>query len=208
MTCAILVNLSTCRVLKVTRTIQQAEYYAEMLCPFDNFIITGAEKRHWAKFTALELGILYKDLRGVEHPADEYSRVLTSVHAAIIELPIDDTPCEVLATRLGRPLRIALHGAKGLKPVAATGVSAPWAKATTPPVANVAPVAPRAESPVSVEPKREGVTKRVWIIAQELAPKHSDQKELRAAIIGACVAEGIHPSTAATQYSRWKASTK
>lgn len=45
-----------------------------------------------------------------------------------------------------------------------------------------------------------GATARVWAIADTM-PKAD-----RATIIAACVAEGINPSTAGTQYSKWKKS--
>ena len=43
-----------------------------------------------------------------------------------------------------------------------------------------------------------GATAKVWGIADEVG------KADRNAIIAACVAQGINPSTAATQYSKWK----
>lgn len=46
-----------------------------------------------------------------------------------------------------------------------------------------------------------GATRKVWEIADRI---FADKGIDRAAIIEACVAEGINPATAATQFSKWK----
>lgn len=48
----------------------------------------------------------------------------------------------------------------------------------------------------------KGATRRVWEIADETCP-HGAEID-RAAIIEACVAQGINASTAGTQFSKWK----
>lgn len=64
-----------------------------------------------------------------------------------------------------------------------------------------APTKPSAGRSEGGRPSK-GATARVWEIASEIAGQGGD----RAAIIAACVAEGINPSTAGTQYSKWKRS--
>lgn len=50
-----------------------------------------------------------------------------------------------------------------------------------------------------------GVTKRVWDIADQITLNiQVVDKHYRAAIIAACVKEGINESTAATQYNKWR----
>lgn len=60
-------------------------------------------------------------------------------------------------------------------------------------------------------PKENGVTRpkagtstgRVWEIVEQLKGRKADVPK-RAEVIEAAVAEGINPSTAATQYGRWR----
>lgn len=49
-------------------------------------------------------------------------------------------------------------------------------------------------------PPLKGATAMVWAIASDIAAKGGDRK----AIMEACVAAGINPATAGTQYSKWK----
>lgn len=66
--------------------------------------------------------------------------------------------------------------------------------------------APRAAASGGVAPTRPRAgttTARVWDIADTALQGGAEGKALRAQIVAACVAEGIDPSTAATQYSKW-----
>lgn len=58
------------------------------------------------------------------------------------------------------------------------------------------PGQPKGDGPATAPVK--GATARVWAIADGMPTAD------RASIIAACVAEGINPSTAGTQYSKWK----
>lgn len=49
----------------------------------------------------------------------------------------------------------------------------------------------------------KGATARVWVIADAVTAEKGGTID-RAAIIARCEAEGINPSTAGTQYSKWK----
>ncbi len=64
--------------------------------------------------------------------------------------------------------------------------------------------APRAASPDAgpVTAPTKGVTAQVWAIADTFLVEKSAVD--RAAIIKLCEAAGIHPATAATQFSKWK----
>jgi hypothetical protein len=71
---------------------------------------------------------------------------------------------------------------------------------------------PKTES--NTAPKSTSTTGLVWILADaELSklsmasiPDDFDWKPLRASIMAACEFEGVNKATAATQYSKWKAS--
>ena len=57
-------------------------------------------------------------------------------------------------------------------------------------------------------PHPNTTTGRVWVIADACfarAPDNANWKEIRAHIIADCKAQNINESTAATQYSKWKA---
>ncbi len=59
-----------------------------------------------------------------------------------------------------------------------------------------------AEFKVTVTKRGTGVVARVWEIASELKTKNADLQ--RKDVIQACVMAGINPSTAATQYQKWR----
>lgn len=62
--------------------------------------------------------------------------------------------------------------------------------------------APKDEKNGVVRPGAGSTTGRVWEIAVKLSTKKEAAK--RKTVIDACVAEKINPSTAATQYGRWR----
>ena len=68
------------------------------------------------------------------------------------------------------------------------------------------PSVPREPRVAGEPPKATSTTGRVWLIADRVYVAGTDWKMARTAIIAACTAEGINEATAATQYSKWKAS--
>jgi len=77
--------------------------------------------------------------------------------------------------------------------------------------ANAAP-APKAKPAASGEPAerpRQGITKRIWELADELLAvtgSVGNLKEFRKKVIDRAQAEGANAGTAATQFGKWKAS--
>ena len=70
------------------------------------------------------------------------------------------------------------------------------------------PRAPRVPREPGAAPAAGSKTGKVWELAdrvQTAQPKLA-AKELRAAVIKACLAEGINKSTASVQYGKWKTS--
>lgn len=61
------------------------------------------------------------------------------------------------------------------------------------------------QSSVPGRPRAGSSTGRVWDIADSFKDKYGTDKELRKAVIDACVAEGINSSTASVQFGKWKA---
>ncbi len=57
---------------------------------------------------------------------------------------------------------------------------------------------------VPIRPRTAGATQQVWEIADKLCGPTPEDMPERKAIIDACIAQGINPATASTQYSKWK----
>lgn len=71
-----------------------------------------------------------------------------------------------------------------------------------------APTVPTGDgsTPVPTKPRKAGATAKVWEIADVVLTEvgSEDIKALRAAIMDACITDGINKATAGTQYSKWK----
>lgn len=139
----------------------------------------------YLSFTEMELKILHRNMVGDEHPAQTAEVLVRAVKGHV----------------------------QGLEPVArphthTVVVSAPVAPPKTP-VAPLTPETPtRTPDKQTTRPKAGTATGRVWEVADEVYAQqpHGTVKELRQRIIEACTAQGINPSTSATQYSRWRGS--
>lgn len=71
------------------------------------------------------------------------------------------------------------------------------------------PEAPKPAASASNERPRQGITKRIWEIADELLAvtgSMGNAKEFRSKVIVRAEVEGANPGTAATQFGKWKAS--
>ena len=135
------------------------------------------EGRSFARLDKLALQYLYWNVCK-ETPPEEYGELVRNCLAKLNALPEDATPVEDLEHEVAR---LYLE----------TPASAPAEKA---------PREPGAPPP---RPKATSTTGRVWEIADRmLAAGATDRK----AVIAACEAEGINPSTASTHYGKWKAS--
>lgn len=75
----------------------------------------------------------------------------------------------------------------------------PADRISPPPLERTKPKARGASS--DGKPSPSGATGKVWLIADRV---HAEKGLDRKAIMDACVAEGINPSTAGTQYAKWK----
>ena len=111
-----------------------------------------------------------------EAPPEDYNHLVRQCLAKLNTLPEDQTPLEDLEREVAR-----LYPESQLTPGStSTGqVDAPSA------------------------PKATSTTGKVWMIADRLLATGSTDRK---AVIAACVAEGINPATASTQYGKWRAS--
>lgn len=149
-------------------------------------IAPPVEGRGLAKIERFPLQYLFWNLTQ-RTPPDDYGELCKQTLVAIDALPLDATSIEDLERRVAAIAPPQQESAKQ-----ENGESKPARQ-------------------VSERPKGTSVTGRVWEIADECLAKTgltaaqvSDWKPIRAAIMTACEAEGIHSATGATQYSKWK----
>jgi hypothetical protein len=146
------------------------------------------EARGFTNMPVEQLQYLYWNTMQLPPPA-EYADLVKAMQAAAELLPVDATPVETLEREVAR-LYPDEPGQRSDKPKE-----------------------PRAPGEPHERPKGTSTTGRVWEVADAqfaaLSPANdatnADWKAIRTAIVAACEAEGINKATAATQYSKWKA---
>lgn len=197
----LLIDLDNLAVQKKTETYFQACAWCAILRPSvkHESLVAPLEKRTLAKFTEYELGMLYHNTfkRGVP-PTSKYADLLAAVYDAIERMPADTTTQEILDAK---------H--RELRPEDFVEMKAPANTRVTP--AEKAPknTTPKPVSTGGKRPAEGSVTGRCWTLADSLLGDNDlsaiDLKVFRASLVEQAVAQGIDPSTASTQFSRWKA---
>lgn len=133
--------------------------------------------RSFAKFEKIQLQYLFWNLLGTT-PPDDYNALVAACLAKLEAEPMDDTSDDFLERQ------------------AAEAIAAEEASADAKPKAPVDPLA---------RPAREtSTTGLVWKLADEQYRLAGNKLPDRKAVLDACAAEEINPSTAATQYAKWK----
>lgn len=150
------------------------------------------EGRGFAKFDLLQLQYLYWNSCN-KPPTSDYGELVIACMTAFEAMPVSDVSVEALKVEVAKLVppedELDKLGAEA-KPV------------------KRAPV-PRKPGET---PAATSTTGKVWIIADRVLAAHpaitatTDWKPIRDAIIAACESEGINKATAATQYSKFKAS--
>jgi len=174
------IDLTDLQFVKAAETLEQAEYWAAILVPRNEHVIVSMTEEHLRPMPTIDLYRLVSETpqgNGGELPPKH--SLITKALAIMSNLPIDTTPVSELREKLGRDLP-----APDPQPREMPGEEK---KVKDKPITS--PNRPRPGSK----------TARVWELADELGN--------RAAVIAACEKEGVNPSTAATQYARWKHST-
>lgn len=150
-------------------------------------IAPALEGRGFAKLEAEQLQYIYWNLTQ-QTPPSEYAELCSSLLELAKKLPVDDTPIEVLEAEVRRRCPDEVEQ-------------------------TASPKTPREPRAPSERPKGTSTTGRVWELADkalaETYPQAGaivDWKVVRAALMRLTDAEGINSATAATQYSKWKAS--
>lgn len=141
----------------------------------------------WAKLDRMEALMLYRNMTGLVRNMMDYPIVLDDL--AVLARALPETIIE--------PSPLPPGEEEYVIPV------------STPP--QLAPLTPRSHpkpdsKPNPKPPSSKGSTGRVWEIADDVYGGFPDTpvKELRALVIQTCTEAGIHPATAATQWSKWK----
>ncbi len=173
--------------LKAVPTLEQAEYWADILAPTSDFYVTDAvSNKSFSIYTHYELRMLYYNTVG-ELVSDnmDYSKLLAGVKKLAEDLLVDETSLEDLKTKLGH---------ERVEPE----ISAETVEQESKP-------RKRSDSPSKpiTRPKEGSMTGKVWDIADQL---HTEKGEIppRQDVIALCTEQGINASTASTQYGKWK----
>lgn len=141
----------------------------------------------WSKLDRMEALMLYRNMTGMVRNMMDYPTVLDDLAAIAKALP--ETTIE--------PSPLPPGEEEYVIPVSSPPKTAPQAPRSH----------PKPESkPNPKPPSVKGSTGRVWEIADEVYGGFPETpiKELRGLVIAACIEAGIHPATAATQWSKWK----
>lgn len=181
----LLINSEKMVILKAAPTVEQLEFWEELLAPEDNCYICGTGGTAFSVYTHLELRMLFSNMRGRDPGEREYSELVKMARLLADEATVDDTPVETLRQRLGRDLppvdnRPAPEKGRGPK-------KTPGHKDSGPPS----------------RPKAGSTTAKVWDIADQMAEQAGGMPD-RNDVIKACTDQGINPATASTQYGKWK----
>jgi hypothetical protein len=189
---SILIDIDKMEILKVVEgrnSVRQCEYWADILIPKSEFYICGELNRDLSHFTLMELQMLYNKAAGAQarFSVSDYSRAIEFVSTQISQFPIDDTPLSHLEKKLKKPL-----STDNVLPAKEKKQSAKAMK----------------DSGVPTRPKEGSMTARVWEAADYYLGtqpnRDADGKEFRNLIINCCVENGLNPSTASTQFAKWK----
>lgn len=174
------------KVLKVARTAKQAAYWADILVPVRDYYMNDVAGRSLSVFTENELRHLYANTAQSEAGQRwDYGELITRVLDLIKQQGVDDTSVPELVSKLG-------HEIKPIDPKPAPE------KAGRKPTNLLS-----GGGAVATKPKAGTATGRVWEIADTLYKEVGDVPN-RNAVIELCIAEGINPATASTQYGKWK----
>jgi len=189
----ILIDCEKLTFVKAAKTVEQLQYWADILCPDSDYLIADTQKKVYAAFTEMELKILYgntimQDMRHII--PSSYNKLLNEVVKLGEGIEEDETELSDLKKKLGKAL------------------SSPFPLNKPTQISGGSPTKPKAPPSVGKRPKAGTSTAKVWDIADEMMAGDPglgiDSKDFRKCVIEECVKEGLNPSTASTQFGKWK----
>lgn len=181
---SILIDIQNMKIIAASKQDDSAKclaIIADLVKAPDNHLIIGIED-HWFKerFTFEEMKRLYSNTSGDEIKRALPETVLYGCVRLAEHFPIDERSSNELLTELGRPF-----------------------------ITSKLPIPERninksSSSEKSYNRPKEGTTtRRVWDICDEMK-KDFNEIPKKYEVVDSCVKEGINPSTASTQYSKWR----
>lgn len=193
-----------------TDTLEGASILAN-LAPSDSTMVVMSLglKSGFSQFGRLELMLLIKNTTGEATAVGsihEYGKLVSDAYALAQAIPIDQRSLFELQQAHAKLNPVITEPKLPFKPAPIIHRMGPGEAANyVPPVKE--PRAPKAPTTPGSAPTK-GSTGKVWEIADRVVSETGyviGSKQLRTAIIAACVASGINEGTAATQYGKWKA---
>ena len=190
----LVINNSDATLVQCCTTIEQALYWADIICPQDDFQIIDPVVEHLKVYSDSEVVSLLKQVTGKVRKITLYNsrEIREELCDALKGLPKDNSSIEYLRKTLGREI----------KPV----VIPNFPKEQIPPKSNRCK--PSVKDKVS-RPKEGTTTGQVWDIADKLyscqdLKNKQEVKSLKKSVLNECVALGINPSTVSVQLGKWK----
>lgn len=188
----ILIDLDHMKILKVVDgkdALKRCMYWADILIPKNEYYICGNETKDLQSFTYEELILLFnnssKRVMGRQKNEKDMRFLLKDI---IEDFEVDSTSLSDLVKKLGKPLKEQ------------SVLPQPESKADK--------AANKKVSSIPVRPKAGSLTVRAWEAADyyftQVIPNDVDSKEFRDQVIKACTENGVNPSTASTQFAKWK----
>lgn len=200
----VVINRENMTFVASADTLQKATLIANNDCADFTCVVLPLEtKRYFSTFGALELLLLYKNCTGQTGDLYNYAGMLQKCYDLALALPTDPRTVQQLENVAAQlpiiPPPPVIPKPPILVKYDSVGNGAnPFVEA---------PKAPTPKNPS--KPSAKGSTGRVWEVADRVYAEMGGgliTKEMRTKIIAECEAAGIHPATAATQFSKWKAS--
>lgn len=219
----LLVDNKKLKALKRTRTVRAAEYWAELLAPDNDFkIIDLSVRRGWSAYNVDELRAIFRSITGRDMPDRNpssrqvltFSDCLHLVYNAALAMPYDDTPVDDLARKLGRDPPAPQEAFRAHVAAGGTGMRPRVPVEGDEPETRARPRRERPTAPgggtIHARPGAGGKTAKIWDYgdAALAANPSATDKQLREAVMAEANANGLNPSMAATQFSRWNKARK
>ena len=174
-------------------SIERLDVWAEILCPYHNYIIVGVENRWYSCFSLAQVKSLYYNATGTHHPSHEYQTVLRAVAEIGASMEVDDTPLDDLLKKLGRPMRKE-------PPAGGSVLMKQVHRSKEKPKPTVPSSVPKSEPQ---RPKPGSKTGIVWEAADRLL-RDLGRLPTKQEVLEACVPHDINVSTVGVQYGKWK----
>lgn len=163
------------------------------------------EAKYFSMFSRLELMLLYKNETGESGSLFEFGAMVQRIFDLAQNVPLDQRSLsDLVNASVGLPEDTTPVAPIHHPTIHRADPSQQYASRAVKPAVSE----PKAPRDPSAKPSPKGATGRVWEVAERLWNEQGQgviSKDLRAKIITGCEEMGIHPATAATQYSKWKA---